>query len=125
MYKKNSTSGIIFGLTIFAGLLPLAFMFTQKGTQLLLETSFKYVVWGGQTGILFLLTLTKHKLSKKQLIGLAILCAVVPFTFTFNEKGVSFLILNKYTSSLLSWAIAGVLLIKMFTSQKLKENSDF
>lgn len=124
MNTKNSTSGLLFGLAIFVGLMPLTFTFSTENTQLLLDTSFKYAVWAGQTSILILLLLTKHNLSKNQLIALAVLYLVVPFTFTFNESGAYFLILNKYTSSILSWAVASVLIGKLLFLQKLKEHSN-
>jgi len=54
MNKKNSTSRFMFGLIILVGLTPLAFTFSQNGTPLLLETSFKYVVWCGQVIILYI-----------------------------------------------------------------------
>ncbi|SFE40505.1 hypothetical protein [Thermoflexibacter ruber] len=124
MNTKNSTSGLLFGLAIFVGLMPLTFTFSTENTQLLLDTSFKYAVWAGQTCILILLLLTKHNLSKNQLIALAVLYLVVPFTFIFNESGAYFLILNKYTSSILSWAVASVLIGKLLFLQKLKEHSN-
>jgi hypothetical protein len=124
MNTKISTSGLLFGLAIFVGLVPLTFTFSPNGTQLLLDTSFKYAVWAGQVFILILLTLTKYRLNKNQLIALAVLYLVVPFTFTFNESGTSFLILNKYTSSILSWAVASVLIGKFLFLQKLKENTN-
>ena len=113
MNKQNSTSGLLFALIIFIGLMPLASTFLQNRTQLLLDTSFKYIVWCGQAILLILLLLTKLKVSKNQLIGLALLCVLIPFAFTFNDNGVTFLILNKYTSSILSWAIASVLFSKL------------
>jgi hypothetical protein len=125
MNKKNHTSGLMFGLTIFVGLMPLAFTFSQNGTQLLLETPFKYFVWCGQTVILLLLLFTKHNLDKNQLIGLGVLCFIAPFTFTFNENGAYFLVLNKYTSTILSWAIASVLFSKLFFTLKSQEKPNF
>jgi hypothetical protein len=122
MNTKKSTSGFLFGLTVLIGLMPLAFTFSQNGTRLLLETEFRYVVWCGQVITLLLLLLTKHSLCKNQLIGLSVFCVFVPFAFTFGEDGASFLILNKYTSSILSWAIASVLLGKLFFERNLKEN---
>lgn len=123
MTKQNSTSGLLFGMTILVGLMPLAFTFSQNGTELLLDTSFKCIVWGGQATLLLLLLLTKQKLSKNQLIALTVLFMLVPFTFTFNEKGATFLILTKYTSSILSWAIASIVFSKLFFTYKLKEDS--
>jgi intracellular septation protein A len=125
MNTKKSTSGILFGLTLLVGLIPLAFTFSQNGTQLLLETEFRFIVWCGQAITLLILLLTKHSLSKNQLIGLSVLYVFVPLTFTFNENGVYFLILNKYTSSILSWGIASVLLGKLLFSQKQKQISNF
>lgn len=119
MNKNFSTSRLVFGLTIFTGLVPLAFTFSQNGTQLLLETSFKYLVWCGQSIILLLLLLTKHNISKNQLIGLTALYLLVPFTFTFTANGASFLILNNYTSSILSWAITSVLFGKLFFLRRI------
>jgi len=104
--------------------MPLAFTVSQSGTQLLLETDYKYVVWGVQATTLILVLSTRLSLSKNQLIGLSVLCVFVPLAFSFNENGTSFLILNKYTSSILSWAIAGVLIGKIFFVQKLKENTN-
>jgi len=124
MKKQNSMPRLLFGLSIFVGLLPLAFTFSQNDTQLLLDTSFKYLVWSGQAIILLLLLLTKNKLSKNQLITLTVLCFIVPFTFTINENGAAFLILTKYTSSILSWAIASVAFSKLFFIYKLRENSN-
>lgn len=124
MKTKKSTTGLMFGLIILVGFLPLAFTFSQNGTQLILETSLKYVVWCGQVIILLTLLLKKQDFSKNQLIGLSILFVLVPFTFSFNENGVSLLILNKYTSSILSWAIASILLGKLLFTQELKENSN-
>lgn len=113
MNTKKSTSGFLFGLAIFTGLLPLAFSFSQTGIQLLLETKFRGVIWCGQAITLLILLLSKGNIGKHQLVGLSILFVLVPLTFTFNEKGAYFLILNKYTSTILSWAIAGVLLRKL------------
>lgn len=124
MKTKKSTTGLMFGLIILVGFLPLAFTFSQNGTQLILETSLKYIVWCGQVIILLTLLLKKQDFSKNQLIGLSILFVLVPFTFSFNENGVSLLILNKYTSSILSWAIASILLGKLLFTQELKENSN-
>jgi hypothetical protein len=124
MKTKKSTTGLMFGLIILIGFLPLGFTFSQIGTQLILETSLKYVVWCGQVIILLTLLLKKQDFSKNQLIGLSILFVLVPFTFSFNENGVSLLILNKYTSSILSWAIASILLGKLLFTQELKENSN-
>jgi len=123
MDKQNSTSGLLFGLTIFVGLMPLTFTFSQNGIQLLLDTSFKYVVWCGQALILLVLLFTKLKLGKNHLIGLSVLFALIPFAGSFNEKGLTFLILNKYTSSILSWAIASVLLSKMFINTNFKPSN--
>jgi len=123
MKLKKSNSGIMLGLIILVGFLPLAFTFSQNGTQLLLETSFKYVVWCGQAIILVTLLLKKQDISKNQLIGLSILFVLIPFSFTFNENGFGFLILNKYTSSILSWAMACIMLGKLFFTQQLKENT--
>ena len=114
MDNQNSSTRLLFGLAVFVGLMPLAFTFPQNGTQLLLDTSLKYVVWCGQSIILIVLLLAKPKLGKNQLIGLSVLFTFIPFTFTFSDNGLSFLILNKYTSSIFSWAIASVLLSKMF-----------
>ncbi|MBS1746558.1 MAG: hypothetical protein JST21_10355 [Bacteroidetes bacterium] len=114
MNKQIPTPGLLFGLIIFIGLMPLTFMFSQNGAQLLLDTSFRYIVWCGQVIILFVLLFTNLRLSKKQLIGLPVLYTLIPFIFTFNDDGLSFLILNKYTSSILSWAIASVLFGKLF-----------
>lgn len=120
MNKQNSTSGLLFGLTIFVGLMPLTFTFSQNGTQLLLDTSFKYVVWCGQAIILLMLLFTKFKLSKNQLIGLSALYSIIPLTFTFNDSGLTFLILNKYASSTLSWAVASVMFSKLFFDTNFK-----
>jgi hypothetical protein len=124
MNTKISTSGIVFGFAVFVGLMPLTFMFSQNGTQFLLDTSFKYAVWCGQVIILILLLLKSNSLDKNQIMALVMLYLFVPFTFTFNESGVSFLILNKYTSSILSWAVASVLLSKLLFLQKLKANAN-
>jgi hypothetical protein len=123
MNNQNSSTKILFGLTIFVGLMPLAFTFSQNGTQLLLDTSLKYVVWCGQSIILIVLLLTKPKLGKNQLIGLSVLFALIPFAFTFNDNGLTFLILKKYTSSILSWAIASVLLSRMFINTNFKHSN--
>ncbi len=111
-------------MAILVVLMPLAFTFSQNGTQLLLDTSFKYIVWGGQTVLLLLLLLTKPELTKNQLFALTALFVLVPFTFTLYEKGATFLILTKYTSSILSWAIASVLFSKLLFTHKQKENSN-
>jgi len=126
MNKTFSTTGLVLCLTIFVGLMPLAFTFSQNGIQLLLETSrnYNYLVWSGQAIIFILLLVTKPNLSKNQTIGLAVLCIVVPLVFTFNENGAYFLILNKYTSSILSWAISSVFLSKLLFSEKLNEHSN-
>jgi hypothetical protein len=124
MNVKKSISEFLFGLTILVGFLPLTFSFSNNGTQLLLETDSKYLIWGGQATTLLLILFTKDSFSRKKLIGLLVLYVLVPLTFTFNENGVSFLILKKYTSSLLSWAIACVLIGKLLFSQKLQENSN-
>ena len=124
MNAKKSTSRFLFGWIMLVGFMPLAFTFSQNGKQLLLETDFKYVVWGGQATTLLLLLLTRLSLSKNQLIGLSVLCMFVPLAFTFNENGASFLILKKYTSSILSWAIAGILIGKLLFVHKLKENTN-
>ncbi|HRE57412.1 MAG TPA: hypothetical protein PLW09_06285 [Candidatus Kapabacteria bacterium] len=120
MDNQISSTKLLFGLTIFIGLMPLTFTFSQNGTQLLLNTSLKYVVWCGQLIILLVLLLTKPKLSKNQLVGLSMLFALIPFAFTFNGNGLTFLILNKYTSSILSWAIASALLSKMLINTNFK-----
>ena len=122
MKSKNSCYNLV-SVLIFVGLLPLTFTFSKNETQLLMETSFKYIVWGGQATILLVLLLTKHTLSKNQLIALAILFVLVPFTFTFNEKGATYLILTKYTSSVLSWAIASILFSKLLFTNKLNQDS--
>ena len=124
MKKQNSTSRLLLGMAILVVLMPLAFTFSQNGTQLLLDTSFKYIVWGGQTVLLLLLLLTKPELTKNQLFALTALFVLVPFTFTLYEKGATFLILTKYTSSILSWAIASVLFSKLLFTHKQKENSN-
>jgi hypothetical protein len=124
MNKQNSASPLLFGLAIFVGLMPLAFTFSQNEIQPLLNTSFKYMVWGGQTIVLLLLLFSKYQLIKNQLIALIVLYACVPFIFTFNENGATFLILTKYTSSVLSWAIASVVISKLFFLHKLEENSN-
>jgi hypothetical protein len=124
MTKQNSTSGLLFGMTILVGLMPLAFTFSQNGTELLLDTSFKYIVWGGQATHFLLLLLIKQKLSKNQLIALTVLFILVPFTFSFNEKGATFLILTKYISSILSWAIASIVFTKLFFTYKFNEDSN-
>lgn len=112
----------MFGLTIWVALMPLAFMFSQDGTQLLLlETSFRVLVWSFQIILLLLLFFTGNTQSKKQLMGLSVLCLLIPFVFTFNENGVSFLILNQYASSILSWVIASTLFGKLMLPQYLKE----
>lgn len=120
MNKQNSTSGLLFGVTIFVGLMPLAFTFSQNGIHLLLDTSFQYAVWCGQAIILLMLYLTKIKLSKNQLIGLSVLYALIPLAFTFNDNGLNFLILNKHISSILSWAIASVLFSNFFFNANFK-----
>lgn len=120
MNKQNSTSGLLFGLTIFVGLMPLTFSFSQNGIHLLLDTSFKYAVWCGQAIILLMLNLTKIRLSKNQLIGLSVLYALIPLAFTFNDNGLNFLILNKYTSSILSWAIASILFDRLLFNTNFK-----
>ncbi|MBK8967301.1 MAG: hypothetical protein IPM36_11630 [Lewinellaceae bacterium] len=114
MNKKISISGLAFGLVIFVGLMPLAFKFSGNQTQLLLGTSFKYFIWSAQAIVLLTLFFTKINFSKNQLIGLAMLCTLVPFIFAFTEIGISFLILNNVVSSMLSWAIASVLFAKWF-----------
>lgn len=124
MTKQNSTSGLFFGMTILVGLMPLAFTFSQNGKELLLDTSFKYIVWGGQATLLLILILTKQKLSNNQLIALTVLFMLIPFTFTFTEKGATFLILTKHTSSILSWAIASIAFSKLFFTYKLKGDSN-
>ena len=118
MSTQQSTAGFLFGLTVLVGLMPLAFTFSTGETQLLLETKFNYVVLCGQALTLLLLILTKQSLSKNQQLGLSVLCACVPFAFTFNENGISFWILNHYTSSILSWAIASVLFGKLLLEPK-------
>jgi len=123
MTKQNSNSGHFFGMTILVGFMPLAFMFSHNGTELLLDTFFKYIVWGGQATILLLLLLTKYTLSKNQQITLTVLFMLIPFSFTFSEKGATFLILKQYTSTILSWAIASIVLSKMFFSYIFKEDS--
>lgn len=94
MNKKILSSGFMFGLATFVGLMPLAFTFSQNEIQSILATSFKYVVWFGQATVLSLLFLIKQNMNKKQLIGLSILFIIVPFTFTLNDNGASFLIRN-------------------------------
>jgi len=122
MSDSKPTSKIMFGLTIWVALMPLAFMFSQDGTQLLLlETSFRVLVWSFQIILLLLLFFTGNTQSKKQLMGLSVLCLLIPFVFTFNENGVSFLILNQYASSILSWVIASTLFGKLMLPQYLKE----
>lgn len=124
MTKQNSTPGHLFGMTIFVGLMPLVFTFSQNETALLLDTLFKYITYGCQAALMLLLLLNKQKLSKNQLIALTVLFMLVPFTFTFNEMGATFLILTKYTSSVLSWAIASIMFSKLFFIYKLKEDSN-
>lgn len=123
MNKQNLTSELLFGLTILVGLMPLAFTFSQNGTQLLLDTSLKYIVWCGQAMILLMILLTKLNLSKNQLIGITMLYILIPFTFTFNDNGVVFLILNKYISSILSWAMASVLFSKLLFNTNFKPSN--
>lgn len=114
MNKQNTISGFLFGLAIFVGLMPLAFKFSQNEMQLLLFTSFKYIVWSGQAIILLLLLLPKIQFSANKMISMGVLFLLIPFVFSFSERGVSFLILNQYPSSILSWAIASVLFGKIF-----------
>lgn len=120
MKKQNSPSELLFGLSIFVGLMPLTFTFSQNGIQMLLDTPFKVVVWCGQAILLLMLLLARPKLSKNQLIGLSVLYALIPFVFTFNNQGLTFLILNKYASSILSWAVASVLFCKLFFNTNFK-----
>lgn len=124
MKRKISASKLIFGLAIFAGFLPLTFLFSKNGTQLLLDTSFKYAIWSGQIIILLLILLAKQSLNTKQLAGLGILYLLVPFMFIFTENSVSFIILGKHISSILSWAIAGVLAVKLFFVLNFKHNTN-
>ena len=122
MTKQRSASGLLFGMAILVGLMPLAFRFSPNGAVLLPDTPFRDLVWGAQVTFLFLLLLTKEKFSKDELIALAVLFMLVPCTFTFNERGATFLILTHYTSSLLSWAIAGILLSKLLFTYKLNKD---
>lgn len=114
---------LIVPFIIFISLLPLSFTISQNEMKLLLETDFKYVVWFGQAIVLLLLFISKYNMSKKQQIGLSILYILIPFTVTFSENGVSFLILNKYTSSMLSWAIASVLMSNLLSYSISHKNS--
>jgi hypothetical protein len=120
MNNQNSTSGLLFGLAIFVGLLPLSFTFSQNGAQWLLGSSFEYVVWCGQIVVLLLLLLTKLKLTRKQLLSLSVLYALIPFTFSVNDHGVTFLILNNYISSILSWVIVSVLFSNLYFNVNMK-----
>jgi hypothetical protein len=117
MNKEFSRSGIMVGLTIFVGLLPLMFTFSQTGVDLLLETSFKYIVWVGQAFTLLILLLAKPILNKNQVIVLAVLYVTVPFSFTFTTNGINFLILDKYVSTIMSWLVASILLSKLILPQ--------
>lgn len=123
MSTEKTISGFMFGATVLICLMPLTFTFSQNGAQLLLETSSGYFVWGGQIIILLVLLLAGNQFSKKQSIALALLYGLVPFVFLFDENGIYFLILNQYTSSVLSWAIASVLLGKLLLKWNLKQDS--
>lgn len=117
---KNSTSKLQFGLLIFVALLPLTFTFSQNEVHFLLDSSFKYVVWSAQTVILLVLLLKKSLFTKIQLWVIAVLYVFIPFTFTISNNEVDFLILNRYTSSIISWSIAGLVFSKLLFYPYLK-----
>lgn len=125
MNIQKPNSGWFFALIVFIGLLPLAFIFSRDQLQLLLETDARYAIWVGQIITLISVLSIKQKLSKNQLVGLSAICVFVPFVFTFGKDGASFMILNKntYASSILSWAIASVLLGKSYFQKHPSETS--
>lgn len=114
MTNKNLNSSLLFGFTLFVGLLPLTVFYSENGLQLLIDSSFRYTVWSLEVVVVFILLFSKITVNKNQLIALSGLFLMVPLTFTFNNDGITFLILNKYISSVLSWVISGILVAKLF-----------
>lgn len=111
MDKNISLSRFAQGLAIFVGLLPLTVTFSQQSWQMWIETPFQYAVLGGQMAVALLLLITK--LGRNQIVGLACLFLLVPFTFVFDEEGVRFLILGHSVNTGFSWLLAAILLGKL------------
>jgi len=117
MYTTHFISQFLFGVMIFFGFMPLSFYFSDSTATLLIETDLEPFIWGAQTTTLFLLIFIRSNMNSNKLIGLLILYTLVPLSFTFDKNGAYFLILNNYISSLISWSIAGVILIKLLFAQ--------
>lgn len=107
------------GFLIFGGLMPLTFTFSNKGAHLLLDTQYKYLILCIQVVVMLLLLMGKHTLAKKQLMGGAIFYALVPFTFSFGAAGIHFPVLVHYSSSILSWLVASVLVSRWYYISKI------
>jgi hypothetical protein len=53
------------------------------------------------------------RLGQNQILGLACLFLLVPFTFVFDDEGVKFLILGHSVNTGFSWLLAAMLLGKL------------
>ena len=120
MYTNIASPKLLFGWSLVAGLCPPAFTFSPTGTTSLLETPFKYAVWGALILTAVLLLSVKTGLSKKQTTGLAVLYTLVPLSFSFSANGAFALILNHAPlCAVFSWLIAGILWSKLLLNKNL------
>ncbi len=122
MKRSFLNPALMTGLVFFTGLMPLTFVFSQNETRLLLDTPARPVVWAVQAVVLLLLLFRKPEIGRKQSMGLAILCLLVPFVFTFGPNGLSFVIFDNYVSACLSWGIAGILSKPLFIRNNIKKS---
>jgi hypothetical protein len=125
MQKGSTFSNLLFGLSVLAGLMPLSFCIKSDGMTWWLDTPGKYFIWSLMAITFFLLLLIRHRLNKDQLIGLAILYLFVPFSFSFNDSGMTFLILDQYPTTILSWLIGSILLSKLISRSNTLEANNF
>ncbi len=122
MKNQSLKSKIIFSLLLFTSLLPLAFSFAGDEVKLLIDTPYQHIISSLQAITLLVIIFSRQKLSKNQAVGVALLYMLIPFAFTFGGNSFSFLVLRHYANSLLSWAIAIVVFIKMAFHPDVSKN---
>lgn len=119
--KKGFTAKATSGIAFFAALLPIAFSFGKGRTQFLVSSGFDWAVWAGLGISAMALLAYGRLLNKSELTGLAVLYALVPFTFYFSNGDARLLVLGANTAvAVACWAVALLLFVQVRTRKAMQ-----
>lgn len=123
MYTNHFISKSLLGASLFVSLMPLSFYFESSAIHLIIDSPYNQFLLIAQGIIIIAILMARSTLHQKAHLALALLFALVPFTFVFSSKGISFIVLNHVAIAVFSWLIALILIYQLIFNSKSKVSS--